>query len=57
MDNTKKVKGGFPVDRVSTPEKFCWLDKFVAAAADVMFVSGVPIFVTYSREIKFLTVE
>ena len=26
-------------------------------AADVMFVSGVPFFVAYSRKIKFLTVE
>ena len=53
----KKVKGGFPVDRVSIPAKFYRLNKFVTIAADVMFVSVVPFFVTYSRKIKFLTVE
>merc|ERR1711966_286607 len=53
----KGVKGGFPVDRVSIPEEFYRLNKFVTIAADVMFVSGVPFFVTYSRKIKFLTVE
>ena len=57
MDNTEKVKGGFPVDRVSIPEEFYRLNKFVTIAADVIFVSGVPFFVTYLRKIKFLTVE
>ena len=31
--------------------------KFVTMAADVIFVSGVSFFVTYSKKIKFLTVE
>ena len=38
----KRVKGGFPVARVSIPEEFYRLNKFVTIAADVMFVSGVP---------------
>ena len=57
MDNAEKVKGGFPVDRVSIPEEFYRLNKFVTIAGDVMFVSGGPFFVTYSRKIKFLIVE
>ena len=48
----KRVKGGFPVDRVSIPEEFYRLNKLVTIAADVMFVSGVPFFVTYSRKIS-----
>ena len=42
---------------MSIPEEFYRLNKFVTIAADVMFVSGVPFFVTHSRKIKFLTVE
>ena len=53
----KGVKGGFPVDRVSIPEEFYRLNKFVTIAADVMFVSGVSFFVTHSRKIKFLTIR
>ena len=54
---THKMARGFLVDRVSMPEKFYRLNKFVTIDADVMSVSGVPFFVTYSRKIKFLTVE
>ena len=51
VDNTKKGQGGgFPVDRVSMPEEFYRLNKFVAIAADVMFVSGVPLHICHSFE-------
>ena len=33
------------------------MNKFVTLGADVMFVAGVPFFVTYSRKIKFTTGE
>ena len=52
----KKVRGP-TVERVSIPEEFYKDNKFVKIAADVMFVSGVAFIVTYSRKIKFLTVE
>jgi len=42
---------------VSIPNDFYRLNKSVTIAADVMFVSGVPFFVTYSKKIKFATVE
>ena len=45
------------VDRVSIPKEFYPLNNFVTLAVDVMFVPGVPFFVTYSKKIKFLTVE
>ena len=53
----EKVKGGTPVERVSITQEFYRLNKFVTIATDVMFVSGVPFFVTYLRKIKLLTVE
>ena len=45
------------MERVSIPDDFNRLNKFVTVAADVMFVSGVPIFMTYKRKIKFTTAE
>ena len=57
MDNTQKGQGGFLLDRVSISVEFYRLNKFVMIAADMMFVSGMPFFGTYSRKIKFLTVE
>ena len=42
---------------MSIPDEFYRLNKFVTIAADVMFVAGVPFFVTYSKKIKFLSVE
>ena len=54
---TRNKARGFPVERVSIPDEFYRLNKFVTIAADVMFVSGVPHFVTYSKKIKLLTVE
>ena len=47
---TRKKVRGFPVDRVSIPAEFYQLNKFVTIAAGVMFVSGVPFFVTYIIE-------
>ena len=57
VSGLKGRTGGFPVDKVSIPAEFYRSNKFVTIAADVMFVSGVPFFVTYSGKIKFLTVE
>ena len=54
---TRKKARRFPVDRVSISDEFYRLNKFVTTAADVMFVSGVPLIVTHSKKIKFLTVE
>ena len=53
----EKKTRGFTVERVSTPSDFYRLNKFVTIAADVMFVAGVPFFVTHSRKIDFTTVE
>ena len=58
MDNTKKVKGGFPVDRVSISTRGILPVEQVrddSCRCDVCV--GGAIFVTYSRKIKFLTVE
>ena len=49
---TRKNARGVPVARVSIPGEFYQLNKFVTISADVMFVSGVPFFVTYLRKIK-----
>ena len=45
------------VERVSIPQEFYRLNKFVTIAADVMFVGGIPFFITISKKIKFITVE
>ena len=42
---------------VHTPREYYKLNKLVMIGADVMFVAGVPFFVTYSRKIKFTTGE
>ena len=55
--STRKRTKGFPGERVSIPNDFYRLNKFVTIAADVMFIAGVPFFVTYSKKIKFLSVE
>ena len=54
---TRKKTGDKPEDRVYIPESLYRLNKFVTIAADVMFVAGVPFFVTHSRKIDFTTVE
>ena len=54
---SRKRARGFSVERVSIPRDFYKLNKFVTLAADVMFVAGVPFFVTISKKIKFTTVE
>ena len=54
---TRKKPRGFAVERVSIPDDFYRLNKFVIIAADVMFVAGVPFFVTHLRKIKFTTAE
>ena len=54
---TRKKSRGFAIERVSIPDDFYRLNKFVIIAADVMFVSGVPFFVTHLRKIKFTMAE
>ena len=44
-------------DRVKIPRDWYKLNKFVTLTADVMFVCGLPIFVTLSRKIELVTVE
>ena len=43
--------------RVGIPRDFYKLYKMVTITDDVMFVSGVPFLVTFSRKIKFRTAE
>ena len=43
--------------RCKIPRDFYRLNKFVTVTADMMFVSGIPFFVTYSKSIKYTTVE
>ena len=43
--------------RVGIPRDFYKLYKMVTITADVMFVSGVPFLVTFSRKIKIWTAE
>ena len=43
--------------RVGIPRDFYKLHKMVTITADVMFVSGVPFLVTFSRKIKIWTAE
>ena len=40
-------------ERVHIPREYYKFNKFVTIGADVMFVAGVPIFVTYFRKIQF----
>ena len=56
VDKQEEDQGG-PVERMLIRESCYRLNKFVTIAADVMFVSGVPFFVTYSKKIKFATAE
>ena len=44
-------------DRVKIPRDWYKLNKFVTLMADVMFVCGLPMFVTLSRKIKLVTAE
>ena len=53
----RKKSRGFAVERVSIPDDFYRLNKFVVIAADVMFMAGIPFFVTHLRKIKFTTAE
>ena len=53
---SRKKTRGFAVERVSIPQEFYRLNKFVTIAADVMFVGGIPFFITISKKIKFITV-
>ena len=43
--------------RVGIPRDFYKLHKMATITADVMFVSGIPFLVTFSRKIKFQTAE
>ena len=42
---------------VSIPQQLIDLHKYVTLVADVMFVNGLPFFVTLSRRIRFVTVQ
>ena len=44
-------------DRVKIPRDWYTFNKFVTLTADVMFVCGLPLFVTLSREINLITAE
>ena len=43
-DSQKGQEGGAPVERVSIPQEFYRLNKFVTIPTDLMFVSGVHFF-------------
>ena len=45
------------MDCVAIPNDFIKLHKFVTIVADVTFVNGVPLLITMSRGIKFVTVK
>ena len=53
MEHTKKTPKYVGSERVHIPREYYKLNKFVTIGADVIFVTGVPFFVTYSRKIKF----
>ena len=55
--STRKTPKRVSDERVHIPREYYHLSKFVTIGADVMFVAGVPFFVTYSRKIKFTTAE
>ena len=63
--NLSRLKGGTvrrKPDRVDPeytqiPRDFYRLHKFVTLLADVMFVNGIPFFITRSRDIKLITTE
>ena len=42
---------------ISIPQQVLELNKFLTLVADVMFVNGLPFFVTLSRNIRFMTVK
>ena len=44
-------------ERLKIPRDFYWLHKYVTLTADLMFVSGLPFLVTYSKGIKMTTAE
>lgn len=63
--SNKWLKGGTvrqKPDRVDPeyaqiPRDFYRLHKFVTLSADVMFVNGLPFFITRSRDIKLISAE
>ena len=55
MRDTKVVRT--KEQRFGVPRDFYKLHKMVSITADVMFVSGIPFMVTFSRKIKFWTAE
>ena len=44
-------------EQFKIPREFYWLHKFVTLTADVMFVCGLPLLVTYSKGTKLTTAE
>ena len=53
----RKRTGNKPEERVRIPESLFRLNKFVTIAADVLFVAGVPFFITHLRKIDFTKVK
>ena len=56
-ENSKTYKKWVDSDRVTTPRHFKLLHKSVTLVADVLFVNGIPFFITISRKICFVDVE
>ena len=54
---TRKTSKRVSSKRMHIPKEYYKLNKFVIIGEDVMFVAGVPCFVTYSRKIKLTTIE
>ena len=55
--STQKAPTYVSSERVYISREYYKLNTCVTLAADIMFVTGVPFFVTYSRKIKFTTGE
>ena len=55
--STRKTPICAGIERVHISREYYRLNKFVILGTGVMFVAGVPVFVTYSRKIKFTTGE
>ena len=55
--STRKTPKRVSNKRMHIPREYSWLNKCVTSGADVMFVAGVPFFVTYSRKTKFTTIK
>ena len=51
---TQTKARGFLIDRVSIPNEFYQLNKFVPIAADVMFVLGMPFLTLIRRRLSSL---